>query len=213
MKSLPKLARDITGKQFGRLTVVSYFGASPGGRGSVWLCRCACGNEKHILSGQLHRGTSSCGCLNKDVQRARLTKHSRSRTSAYRIWSTLRQRCTNPNNTQFKNYGARGIKVCDRWLASFEDFAADMGPRPDGGEIERIDNNGNYEPGNCRWASRKEQCRNTRRTRFLTHNGETLCVTEWAERLGVHPVTLHLRLKKGWSVEKTVTTPPLKRQA
>ena len=117
------------------------------------------------------------------------------RTPTYRIWIAMRSRCTNPNNAGFHKYGGRGIKVCARWQ-SFENFFADMGERPEGMTLEREDNDGNYEPTNCRWATPAEQSRNTRRNRMLTYAGETLCMADWAERRGVGWDTLYHRLRR-----------------
>lgn len=118
------------------------------------------------------------------------------------------QRCTNPNNPQYSSYGGRGITVCDRWRHSFENFLADMGPRPsDKHSIDRIDNDGNYEPGNCRWATQREQCRNKRSNRIIEFDGVRLPVVDWAERLGVPVEMLRGRIKQGWSDEAIIATP------
>ncbi|HEY9737554.1 MAG TPA: hypothetical protein V6D06_14770 [Trichocoleus sp.] len=120
----------------------------------------------------------------------------------------MKSRCHNPNNAAYDRYGGRGIVVCDRWRESFENFYADMGPRPsEQHSIDRINNDGNYEPGNCRWATDKQQSRNTRRNRLLTYNGETLFLDEWAERLSISKHTLQTRLWRGWSVEEAFETP------
>ncbi|MDE1138152.1 MAG: hypothetical protein PW999_00565 [Paraburkholderia tropica] len=119
----------------------------------------------------------------------------------------MRSRCTNPGDISYQRYGARGISVCERW-DNFENFLADMGPRPTNSHsLEREDNNGNYEPGNCRWATAIEQSRNTRRNRMLTFDGRTQCVAKWADEIGIHRLTLQRRLRLGWSVEKTLSTP------
>jgi len=126
----------------------------------------------------------------------------------YSIWMNLRARCNNPKNNRYDSYGARGIKVCDRWMADFVNFLEDMGRRPSKAHsIDRIDNDGNYEPGNCRWATRKEQCRNRRSSRFLEFNGQVKTAAEWAEEVGIEQSTLNLRLKYGWSVERALTQP------
>jgi len=117
------------------------------------------------------------------------------------------QRCYNPNGTKYADYGGRGITVCDRWL-KFENFYADMGDRPEGMEIDRFpDNDGNYEPGNCRWATRPEQMRNTRANRMITFQGRTQCLTDWANEIGVGCSTICTRLARGWSLERALTTP------
>ena len=125
-----------------------------------------------------------------------------------RIWADIVQRCTNPKREAYKDYGGRGIRVCDRWLGSSVNFVADMGPRPSPAHtIDRIDTNGNYEPSNCRWATWTEQQRNRRNNHTLTFRGETRCVAEWSEVLGVSKWTLHSRISMGWSTERTLSEP------
>lgn len=128
------------------------------------------------------------------------------KTPTLQTWASMRARCTNPKKSDYQYYGGRGITVCDRWQ-SFENFLADMGEKPPGTSLDRIDNSGNYEPSNCRWATRAEQMRNTRQTRMLTLNGKTQCVVDWERELGFKPVTITMRLRRGWSVEKALTMP------
>jgi hypothetical protein len=128
----------------------------------MWLCRCECGVEREVWDFSLVRGQSlSCGCLHKKLLVRRLTTHAMTHSREYRIWRSMKQRCHNPKCSSYKYYGARGIKVCERWRNSFVDFYADMGPS-NGLEIDRINNDGNYEPSNCRWATREQQMRNKR---------------------------------------------------
>ncbi len=125
----------------------------------------------------------------------------------YRTWMAMRRRCHSPNDTYYADYGGRGITVCERWN-SFANFLADIGPKPSPKHtIDRIDNDGNYEPGNCRWATPAEQARNTRKNRILAYGGMTMCVSEWAERLSIRPNLIHDRLKLGWTTEAALTTP------
>jgi AraC-like DNA-binding protein len=128
-----------------------------------------------------------------------------SRTSIYRSWAGMISRCSNPKDKDYADYGGRGIRVCPRWKESFANFGDDMGPKPNGMSLDRRDNNGNYEPANCRWATRSMQMNNTRRNRHITFNRETLTLTEWARRRGVHPGTLYNRLQHGWEVERALT--------
>jgi len=132
------------------------------------------------------------------------TNHGLSRTEEYNIWSSMKQRCFNKNRLNYKNYGGRGIIVCKRWL-KFENFFVDMGKRPKGKSVDRIDNNGNYEPNNCKWSTQKEQCRNTRNNVILTFCGVTKCVAEWSEFLGLDEKLIRSRLKNGWSIIQALT--------
>ena len=137
--------------------------------------------------------------------------HGMTNTRIYNIWKSMKRRCTKEHDS-YKNYGGRGITVCDEWLNSFEKFYEDMGePTTNTHEIDRIDNDGNYCKENCRWVSPKENCRNRRNNRVITYNDETLCVSEWSERLGGSRHLVEKRLKMGWSEEKAVTTPISKR--
>jgi hypothetical protein len=194
---------DLTARKFGRLTAILRKGSSRAGH-AMWLCRCECGREKTATSGNLRAGcTRSCGCLR--IRHGHARKGSRS--AEHRIWGEMIQRCTNPQSKAWNDYGGRGITVCDRWR-DFARFYADMGARPsDEHSIERIDNSNGYEPANCRWATRKEQANNTRRSRLYTLNGETLCVQDWARRAGLHSFTLGRRLKEGMSLEVAMSIP------
>lgn len=138
-----------------------------------------------------------------------VVKYGMTGSKTYLSWANMTQRCTNDKHPGFDNYGGRGITICARW-ASFENFLADMGERPEGTSIDRIDNNGNYEPGNCRWATRRQQNQNQRGNRLISHGGETLRIGQWAERLGMRETKLRERLQKGWPVELAVTLPPSK---
>lgn len=205
-RSLPKAHNfiNLAGRVFGRWTVIAYAGRI--GRHPTWRCQCACGNTGVIYATNLSRGLSkSCGCLRIEITTARnkLGKHKGCGTPEYEAWCAIIKRCNNPRNRSFPNYGARGIRICRRWL-KFENFLADMGKRPHGKSIDRIDNDGNYTPSNCRWATKLEQDRNRRTTRMLTYRGETLCVTEWAERIGINRQTIFTRLRKGWPIAKAL---------
>jgi len=190
--------RDITDVRFGRLTA-----RWPSGRrilSTIWLCSCDCGALVNVALSRLANGeTASCGCLRKILA----TKHGHASTPEYHTWADMLQRCLNPKVLGYSRYGGRGITVCDRWL-SFKNFLADMGPRPYKLTIERKNNDGNYEPGNCRWATRKEQQNNMRTNVRLTYQGKTQNLSQWAIELGINRVTLNMRLLKGWSVEKAL---------
>jgi hypothetical protein len=138
---------------------------------------------------------------------ARNKTHGLTNTSEYQAWLRMKSRCNNPQNQDFARYGGRGIKVCKRWMDSFENFYADMGPRPRGASLDRYPNNdGDYAPGNTRWANQKQQCRNRSNNRLLTHNGITMCMADWADRLGIKFSILNDRINRyGWSVERALS--------
>lgn len=194
--------QDLTGLQFGKLTVIGFAGLDKG-KNSRWLCRCECGGKCTHLAGNLKRGRCpSCGCLKKQKRVGqRCEDHP-----DFHVFSGMLTRCFNPKDHTYKRYGGRGIRVCDRWReGGFWVFLSDMGPRPSPDHsIDRIDNDGHYEPGNCRWATPKEQGRNRRTNRLITHDGLTLPMSEWAERLGVKRQMIQDRLNKGWPVEKVL---------
>ena len=196
---------DLTGQTFGRLTVVSFAGPDGAGR-ATWRCQCVCGGEKTAKAHELKRGnTASCGCLAQEQRQAAAQSrcHDFSRTNwprERRAWEGMLRRCTDPDWPQWPDYGGRGITVCDPWRSSFQAFAADLGRAPVGGTIERLDNTLGYSPENCRWATRKEQANNRRSNRWLTHQGRTQNVSQWAAELGIPRATLYHRLHKGWPV-------------
>jgi hypothetical protein len=196
---------DRVGHKYGRLLVVSRASnKSEKDTNARWNCRCECGNESIAYGGDLQRGkVISCGCWNAEQR----IKHGMSRTPVNMVWRAMRDRCVNPNNKSFANYGGRGIRVCERW-DSFENFLADMGSRSNGYSIDRIDNDGNYEPGNCRWTTTKQQMNNQRRNRVLEFNGESKTIAQWAESTGIKWLTLRQRLDRyGWTIERALTTP------
>ncbi len=179
---------DLIGHKFGRLKVEAFAGRNKYGM-SVWSCVCECGNTGVYVGTHLRQAkVQSCGCLRRELLSERQTKHGMTITNMpeYRSWSHMIRRCTNPKDARYADYGGRGIKVCDRWLNDVHAFFADMGPRPSPKHsIDRIDNSGNYEPGNCRWATPPEQIRNTRRNKLYTHDGVSLGLTDWAAKTGI----------------------------
>ena len=200
---------EMIGKRFSRLLVVSQ-GAKKPRRCFMWNCICDCGSSVQVNGGHLRNGgTRSCGCLKREIAKAagdRTRTHGLSGSSIYSIWDTMVRRCHAPGSKDFYRYGAKGITVCERWR-TFENFYKDMGDRPAGMSIDRKDNAKGYEPSNCRWATNTQQQRNKRDNVILTMNGESLCVTEWAEKLHINKNTLHARLAKGWDVERALTQP------
>lgn len=197
---------DMTGRVFGRHTVIERVGNSATNR-ARWLCQCECGTQLVVGGKELRRGsTQSCGCLSKERRRTNRVTHGKARTPEYNIWTGMLKRCRNPNDASFGNYGGRGIRVCERWN-SFENFIADMGPRPPGLTLERRDNAGDYSPENCCWAAYTVQARNRRNNRMLTANGETKCMAEWTDSLGGHITLVRQRLRRGWSIEDACTRP------
>jgi len=194
---------DLTGQRFGRLVVLKLIGKNKWGS-YQWLCRCDCGKEKIVRIDSLKSGrTKSCGCLNRE----RLTKHGHYGDRTYKSWSQMIQRCTNPNNKYFKDYGGRGITVCERWLNSFPNFLEDMGESPKGHQIDRMNNDKGYHKSNCLWVTPKQNSRNRRSNHLETHNGKTQCITAWSEEVGIPEYVIRQRLKHGWSIERALTTP------
>lgn len=214
------LFQNLTGLEFGRLTVLSYAGQSKGER-SLWTCKCICGTIKIITGRHLKKSTQSCGCLTKEVNSARCkitsVKHGMSKSITYISWQLMKNRCTNPAAPFYERYGGRGIKVCNRWLDKengFTNFYEDMGERRSKAySIDRIDNDGNYEPENCRWATRTEQTRNRRNTRRLMFNGKEHSVQQLAEILNLTTTSIYFRLYSGWTLEQILSTPFGKRKS
>jgi hypothetical protein len=200
------LKLNLTGHVFGLLTVIRAASARCGGR-SAWECLCACGQTKFVLTQSLRGGKStSCGCAQ--------WKHGDSRRGneapEYTVWWGLRSRCLNPKNKLYAYYGGRGITVCEHWQGArgYKHFLADVGRRPTPKHsLDRIDNDLGYQPGNVRWATKKQQMRNTRRTRSVTIDGRTCSLAEWAEVSGVSYGTIHNRLANlGWASKQAVFT-------
>lgn len=199
--------KDLSGQKFGRLTAIKIVGQAKSGS-RKWLCKCDCGNEAIVDQNKLSSGnTKSCGCINRE----RFYVHGLSRSRISRIYRCMKGRCYNKNLDSYKDYGGRGIQICDEWLDKENGFMAFYKWSMENGyadnlSIDRIDNNGNYEPSNCRWADKKTQQNNTRRTEYIEFNGETHNLGEWADIIGMDKKTLDNRLHRyGWSVERALT--------
>lgn len=196
------------GNTYGRLTVISK--DVTGSSGQIkWKCGCACGNTVIVRGDSLRSGaTLSCKCLNNEIASNLFTKHGMYKTPTYRSFYNMLHRCYKASHKNFDNYGGRGIKVCDRWKDSFDNFFSDMGEKPIGMTLDRINNDKNYDPDNCRWATQKVQSRNTSRNINLVFNGETKCITDWAKLLGISKYALIARINKlKSSATKALSTP------
>lgn len=199
--------KDLTGQRFGRLVVIGRAGSR--NHSALWNCQCACGNQIEVISSSLNNGTTkSCGCLRKDVTRARKTTHGMYGTKIYNIWKTMIQRCGNPKAQHYAIYGDRNIHVCEEWLnfETFHEWAMASG-YTESLSIDRIDNDKGYSPTNCKFSTQKEQCNNKRNNIYLEHNGECKTLTQWSETTGIHYRTLQHRIKNGWCVSKALESP------
>ena len=205
--------KDLSGKRFGLLKVVRKTQKRASGGSVVWSCVCDCGNVTDVSSGKLNSGhTISCGCYKRAVSSIVCSnlfrKHGHGRTGnisrTYSVWIHMLNRCNNPINSSYSNYGGRGIVVCERWRI-YENFLKDMGEKPNGNTLDRIDNNGNYELGNCRWVTMKVQQNNKRNNRKVNYMGKDMTISQLSERCGVNRGTLIYRIKKGMTVEEAVS--------
>lgn len=198
----------LVGHRFGRWLVRAV--QSHGSQGYL-SCMCDCGTDRAVRVNRLEGGTSrSCGCLAAEEFTVRQTKHGwrpKGKWNAtYKAWQSMRERCLNSKNRAWLRYGGRGIKVCERWTM-FANFLADMGDRPAGRSLDRINNDGDYEPGNCRWATNTEQQNNRAVNRTLTLNGMSKTIARWAKDTGIGYTTIMERLRRGWSVKRALTEP------
>ena len=206
----------IVGKQFGRLTVVSTPNGIPDSRTKV-LCKCQCGVLKEIMTKNLFLGgAKSCGCANREaLERHRRTNgwYEQCKDHPLRhVWLGMMCRCYKTNHTFYHRYGGRGIGVCSRWH-SFDVFVSDVGPRPEGTSLDRINNDDDYAPENCRWATQREQMAHTSCSRLVEYKGETLPLAHWAKKLQVSHQTLHARFDRGWTVEAAFDVTNLRKVA
>ena len=192
------------GERYGMLKVLKSSARTNSGR-LQFECLCDCGNTTIAESSNIERGrTSSCGCYRTQSR----YRHNMVNSSEYQSWCALRVRCYNKKSDHYKDYGGRGIKVCDSWLESFNNFFDDMGYKPNRRySIDRINNDGDYTPSNCRWAKKKIQARNKRNNHILSYNGESHPITEWEEKLGFKQGTVKSRIYYGWDIERALTEP------
>lgn len=200
---------DLTGQKFGRLTVIKRVENDKQG-GACFLCLCDCGNETKVNGTKLRKNlTQSCGCLQRENMSKRTKTHGKTNTRIFKIWQGMIERCCSKNIHNFNEYGGRGITVCNEWkndFMTFYNWAIKNGYK-DRLTIDRINVNGNYEPSNCRWATKKEQANNRRNNKLITYKGKTLNQKQWEEFLNLPYGTILRRLKAKWSIEKTMNTP------
>jgi hypothetical protein len=203
-------SESYVGERFGRRVVTAVRREPRGvGRATIADVTCDCGSKKSVnLRDLLYGGVVSCGCYHSERSSLRFKKHGRSTSVEYFTWRRMKQRCLQKNLRSWPDYGGRGITVCAQWVDSFENFLADMGPRPGlGYSLDRIDNDGNYEPGNCRWALLVEQANNKRSSRLVEAHGKRQTVAQWARETGIREFTIRYRLNQGWSPDDAVTVP------
>lgn len=199
---------DLTGKRFGKWLAINP--APKRGKIYFWNCQCDCGICREVSGSALrHNESLSCGCDKAEKMKAAITTHGKSRAGVYSSWNSMMGRCYNESHTHFNFYGAAGVSVCSEWQ-SFEGFFADMGDRPEGCTIDRIDNNLGYQRGNCRWATKKEQANNRRNSKPIECFGLSMNVRDWSKATGIPWQTIDGRLRRGWTAEKAVTPKQLK---
>lgn len=200
--TMPTFTPTPIGCRYGKLIILgdaerSFCGAR------MWKWKCDCGSKGSSQMCAIKNGaTKSCGCYARSIDRK--VPGSRGSNPLYLVWRTMHDRCNLPSVKAYKHYGGRGISVCDRWN-NFDIFVKDMGPRPEGGTLDRKDNNGNYEPSNCRWATHKEQMNNMRKNVLIPVNGEMLTIAQASERFFIPYPRLYARIKKGWPVQKAIS--------
>lgn len=202
---------DISGKRYGRLVATIATGRDKN-RHVIWECVCDCGNVKNIAATSLVQGyTLSCGCYYLEVRGKAGKTHGLSTSKIYRVYRGMLDRCNNPTVERHKHYGGRGIKVCDRWMESFENFYEDMFPTYSLGlSLDRINVNGDYDLMNCRWATAQVQSNNKRNNRVYTIGSRSLNLENWASLSGTNKRTIYTRLQRGWHISKAVYGPPIK---
>lgn len=197
---------DLKGRHFGRLTVMER--GQLIGKIRKWRCKCDCGSIVEVSADNIiRRVAKSCGCLKREIIGALNRTHGASSTVEYKAWCKIIGRCENASSKDYPDYGGRGIRVCARWRRSFEAFLEDMGPRPANRSIDRINNGGDYDPSNCRWASAVEQANNKRTNHVLKFDGKSRTVEQWSREVGIKSNIIVHRLRRGWTIERALTEP------
>jgi hypothetical protein len=192
---------EMVGKKYNMLTVMLDVGYSHGQQS--YLCSCDCGNKLVIAGQRIRNGQSkSCGCLARKQTSQRHKTHGLSKTPEYRAWAKIKMRCTNPNDPNFYRYGGRGVGMCDEWYNSFEQFYKDLGKRPNGMSLDRIDNNQGYSKDNCRWATPQQQAANRELSIVIDYDGKSMCLKEWSRHINRPYTTMLSHYKKGYSINQ-----------
>lgn len=212
-RSVSHFKLNIMKEKYGLLTPIEYSHSKNKKSNQFWLFKCDCGNEKISRLYDVKNGKiNSCGCLHKRQLAERNksnSKHGYFGTPTYDCWANIIDRCCNPNSSNYNAYGDKGITMCQKWRQSFEEFLKDMGERPEGFSIDRIDVYGNYEPNNCRWANAKTQANNRTNNRKINFNNQNLNLSEWSDITGIKPTTISKRIDKyGWSIDEALTRKP-----
>lgn len=208
-----KRYKDLKNKKFGNLMPISMEYVK--GKRAFWKCLCDCGNEKIIRADHLISGhTQSCGCISKSTHKATHSKHNKSDTKLYKIWSSIKQRCFYEKSTNYKNYGGRGISICKEWkdnFQSFYDWSISSGYK-EGLSIDRVDVNGIYCPENCRWATIIEQSNNKRNNVIIEFNGVKKPLNYWEQKTGLSREIIYKRIRRGWEVKDALSKPKMLNQ-
>lgn len=206
------MAKDLSGQQFGRLTVIEKAATKSKEGRAVWVCSCSCGNTVLVDTKSLTtQSTKSCGCYSKEVHKQIFTKHGESKSKLYFVWNDMKSRCTDKKALPYKDYGGRGIFVCEEWMKSYEpfrDWALSNGYKQ-GLTLDRKDVDKGYYPENCRWATMQVQCNNKRNNRIITYEKETHTISEWSKITGISKETIRYRLNAGWDVKDILTIKPI----
>lgn len=199
--------KDLTGMMFGRLIVIEHVGTRNGH--SLWKCKCDCGNVVEVVSGSLVSGnTQSCGCFRSQFAREKFTTHGMHGIKIYNVWRGMKSRCMNINTNYYSDYGGRGISVCEEWLEFINFYNWAMNSGYNGIlTLDRVDNDGNYEPDNCRWSTMKEQANNTRTNVWYEYRGESKTLSQWSDICGIAQKRLRDRIGLGWTIERALFTP------